>query len=193
MKRIFATFVVVAAMVLLSVPSRAATITFTGDPGFLTYDGTDFLSGLTISTVSGVDSFTSGLMFLSSSYFLDSSGSPQLTGLAVWSDGNDPVFTLDFESTFQTFQFDRDSFSGAGFGTLSYSFDDGISAFDFDVPSMFNVSMALSFTSEDDGFQEFETSDVIIAATPVPEPGTMMLFGSGLVGLVGWGRKRLRK
>jgi len=30
-------------------------------------------------------------------------------------------------------------------------------------------------------------------AAPVPEPTTMLLFGTGLIGLAGWGRKKLKK
>jgi hypothetical protein len=46
------------------------------------------------------------------------------------------------------------------------------------------------------GYGELDGANILVPDTmphPVPEPGTMLLLGSGLIGIAGWGRKRFRK
>ena len=50
-----------------------------------------------------------------------------------------------------------------------------------------------TWTSLGNGWDKASDVNVQVSGQPVPEPGTMMLLGSGLVGLAGYGRKRFKK
>jgi len=52
----------------------------------------------------------------------------------------------------------------------------------------FSLTEVVTITHPSAGVTSFNSS-----IAPVPEPGTLILFGTGLVGLAGWGRKKFRK
>lgn len=63
--------------------------------------------------------------------------------------------------------------------------------FAFNVPNQYDALVVGFVMGGTSGFRAVDSIDLQIA--PVPEPGTLMLLGSGLIGLAGYGKRRFKK
>ena len=157
-------------------------------------------------TIFGGDlDFTTGNLtgFNPSTWYFGSGGSITLVGgvdlnnNTVFDGGDIPLGTTLFSGTFSSasvIAFDNNfKIAGASFGDVK---DPDLLRF-YGLPNLpFNGNFNISFNAiglPPNAFISNPLGSGDIFNSPIPEPATMLLLGSGLIGLAGFARKRFKK